>query len=351
MNAIPPFSKLIKPGRHRAGLHLRAGKQSGRSALLVVALGFVLAWTGCERTVIPVYPEFPDNPFDQIDYGQGVLEELPLDSSSLLGLHRYLFAPTCAQPGCHDGSFEPDFRTVQSAYQTLVYHPVIKNNEGENYQYRVVPGNRAKSWLWERVTTDDAVLGRMPLYDTLTPGELEAIRTWIDQGAPDAMGVNAVLPNVQPSVYGWLAYDREDSTRYDLNRLDAISPMRLPAGREVAFYFGVYDFDDQGVFGAGFEMTFNKARIGDHPYAIVEEPYRDMQVLPAASPVMGSFFFDPTGSAPFYHRLVVNTDEFVRNRVYFVRLYVQDSQHDQPTEWPESGSQYYLLSLMSFMVE
>jgi hypothetical protein len=83
----------------------------------------------------------------------------------------------------------------------------------------------------------------------------------------------------------------------------------------------------------------------------VEEPYRDMQLLPASSPVMGSFFFDPSGSAPFYHRLVIDTDEFVRNRVYFVRLYVQDSQHDQPTEWPESGSQPYLLSLMSFVVE
>jgi len=317
----------------------------------ILVLGSTLFLGSCEKTVVPVYPEFPENPFDQVDYGQGVLEELPLDSSSLLGLHRYIFAPTCAQPGCHDGNFEPDFRTVQSAYQTLVYHPVIKNDEGENFQYRVVPGNRTKSWLWERVTTDDPVLGRMPLYDTLTPGELAAIRTWIDQGAPDAMGVNAVLPNVQPSVYGWLAFDREDSTRYDLNRLDVISPMRLPAGREVAFYFGVYDFDDQGVFGAGYEMTFNKARIGDHPYAIVEEPYRDMQLLPAASPVMGSFFFDPSGSAPFYHRLVINTDEFVRNRVHFVRLYVQDSQHDQPTEWPESGSQPYLLSLMSFVVE
>jgi len=351
MNSFLPFSKPVLTRKSESGPTKWAGSLSWRQTLMMMAFGLGLALTGCERTVIPVYPEFPENPFDQIDYGLGVLEELPLDSSSLLGLHHYIFAPTCAQPGCHDGNFEPDFRTVQSAYQTLVYHPVIKNDEGENFQYRVVPGNRAKSWLWERVTTNDAVLGRMPLYDTLTPGELEAIRTWIDQGSPDAMGVNAVLPNVQPSVYGWLAFDRGDSTRYDLNRLDVVSPMRLPAGREVAFYFGVYDFDDQGEFGAGFEMTFNKARIGDHPYAIVEEPYRDMQLLPAAAPVMGSFFFDPIGLGPFYHRLVINTDEFVRNRVYFVRLYVQDSQHDQPTEWPENGSQAYLLSLMSFMVE
>ncbi len=321
------------------------------SAIVFGGFLLVCGLVACERTVIPVYPDLPANPFDSIDYGNGKLEELPLDSSSLLGLHRYIFAPTCAQPGCHDGNFEPDFRTVQSTYQTLVYHPVIKNDEEESFQYRVVPANRSKSWLWERVTTTDMVLGRMPLYDTLTPGELAAIKLWIDEGAPDIMDQSAVLPNVQPSVYGWLAYDLADGTRYDRNREDVVSPMQLPAGRDIEFFFGIYDFDDAGLFGAGFTLGFNKARIGPHPYEVALEPYRDLELLPASEPLTGPLFFDEYTTAPFYHRMVINTDEFVRNRVYFVRLYVQDDQHSSPTEWPENGSQNYLISLMSFVVQ
>ena len=311
----------------------------------------IISAMGCERTEVLQYPELPENPFDNIDYGTGVMEDLPLDSSSLLGLHQYIFAPTCAQPGCHDGNFEPDYRTVQSMYQTLVYHPVIKNDAEESFVYRVVPGNRAESWLWERVVTDDPVLGRMPLYDSLSADEIEAIGLWIDQGAPDAMGISPSIPNVQPSAFGWLAFDLMDGTRYDLNRADVVSPMQLPADRDIEFYFGLYDFDDAGLFGAGFTLGFNKARIGDHPYEIVSEPYRDLELLPPGDPVYGSLFFDPAASAPFYHRLVINTNEFIRNRVYFVRLYVQDSQHPFPTEWPEDGNQPYLLSLMSFVVQ
>jgi hypothetical protein len=279
-----------------------------------------------------------------------MLEELPLDSSSLLGLHHYLFAPKCGQPGCHDGSFEPDFRTPLSSYQSLVYHPVIKNDEDESFSYRVLPGNRVKSWLWERVTTDDPVLGRMPLYDTLSAEQIERIGRWIDDGAPDLMGQVVGAPNTQPVVFGWVAYDRADSTRYDLNRADAISPMELPYGAEVVFYFGAYDLDETGLFGPGFTLGYNKARIGDHPYEVSSAPLQDLDLLPPSSPLMGSVFFDPTVTAPFFHRLVIQTDDYVRGRPYFVRLYVQDTQKPAPTEWPNDGSPPYQLSLMSFVV-
>ncbi len=318
--------------------------------LLAAGLLLLLTLTQCERTVILNYPDLPPNPFDEIDYGQGVLGELPLDSSSLLGLHHYIFAPKCAQPGCHDGNFEPDFRTPMSAFHNLVYHPVIKNDEGENFDYRVLPGNRSKSWLWERVTTDDPVLGRMPLYDSLSAEQIEAIGRWIDLGAPDIMGQVAGLPNTQPTVFGWLAYDQADATRYDLNRTDLISPMQLPYDRNIIFYFGAYDLDDQGLFGAGHTLGYNKARISPHPYNVEAEALRDLDVLGPFEPFIGPVFFDESVLAPYHQRLVINTAEFVRNRPYFVRLYVQDGQHDQPSEWPNSGSPYYILSLMSFVV-
>ena len=59
--------------------------------------------------------------------------------------------PYCANSGCHDGNFEPDFRTVESSYSTLVYQPVVKNNDNQTYEYRVVPGNSAQSILYARL--------------------------------------------------------------------------------------------------------------------------------------------------------------------------------------------------------
>lgn len=46
--------------------------------------------------------------------------------NTIQGLHAGLFKPTCANSGCHDGNFEPDFRTVESSYYSLVQQPVIK---------------------------------------------------------------------------------------------------------------------------------------------------------------------------------------------------------------------------------
>src|ERR1700726_4030253 len=58
---------------------------------------------------------------------------------------------SCSKATCHDGSFEPDFRTLESAYYTLVYHPIIKNNFLHRFQYRVVPFDTTMSVLYQRL--------------------------------------------------------------------------------------------------------------------------------------------------------------------------------------------------------
>ncbi|MGB1317595.1 MAG: hypothetical protein ACPG5W_05290, partial [Flavobacteriales bacterium] len=62
-----------------------------------------------------------------------------IDPASFVGLHQNIFKPTCANSGCHDGTFEPDFRTIESSYNTLVFHDVVKNNPAGTYEYRVKP--------------------------------------------------------------------------------------------------------------------------------------------------------------------------------------------------------------------
>ena len=86
----------------------------------------------------------PANPFDNITYGTLPVEETP-DPNSLVGIHSNILHPKCAVPGCHDGNFEPDFRTPQSSFATLVYHPIVKNNIAETFSTRVIPYNPTQS--------------------------------------------------------------------------------------------------------------------------------------------------------------------------------------------------------------
>ncbi|MEM6347295.1 MAG: hypothetical protein AAF927_25620, partial [Bacteroidota bacterium] len=74
-------------------------------------------FASCER----LDPTPPPNPFDEIVYPEPPAPLPEPDSSSIVGLHKFIFSQSCAVPGCHDGAFEPDFRTVQSTYSTLVF--------------------------------------------------------------------------------------------------------------------------------------------------------------------------------------------------------------------------------------
>ena len=68
-----------------------------------------------------------DNPFDDVDYlNQNTITNE--DKYSLSNIHHKILQPKCGTPGCHDGSFEPDFSTLMYTYSTLVYHPIVKNN-------------------------------------------------------------------------------------------------------------------------------------------------------------------------------------------------------------------------------
>lgn len=84
--------------------------------------------------------------------------------NTIQGLHAGLFKPTCANSGCHDGNFEPDFRTVESSYYSLVQQPVIKKDIAGSYLTRVIPENATGSMLPYRMKTDlNGNSGIMPL--------------------------------------------------------------------------------------------------------------------------------------------------------------------------------------------
>ena len=86
------------------------------------------------------------------------------DSTSFEAIYNNVFKPYCANSGCHDGAFEPDYRSIESSYNTMVYQPIIKNDATNSYEYRVKPNAANKSILYARLILDiDEVSGIMPL--------------------------------------------------------------------------------------------------------------------------------------------------------------------------------------------
>ena len=137
------------------------------------------------------------NPYDQIEEETNQdTTQIELDPTSLAGLHANIFIKTCANSGCHDGTFEPDFRTIQSTYATLVDHPIIKNDPQNSFSLRVVPGDVAASQLIARLEYDiDGNSGIMPLvtepdsdWNEKKEEYIQNIKDWINAGAKDALG-------------------------------------------------------------------------------------------------------------------------------------------------------------------
>lgn len=133
------------------------------------------------------------NPFDDQEQPDNSLDSsaVDLDPISFNGLHANIFSKTCARSGCHDGNFEPDFRTIESSYNTLVDHPIIKNNPQGAYEVRVKPGNVSQSVLVARLTMDiDGNSGVMPLavdpdsdWEEKKEMYIQNVKDWIQNGA------------------------------------------------------------------------------------------------------------------------------------------------------------------------
>jgi hypothetical protein len=188
----------------------------------------------------------PLNPYSSIDYGTGNNGNPDPDPNTIQGLHKNIFSVRCANPSCHDGSFEPDYRTVQSTYSTLIYQPVNKNTQSGDFKYRVIPYDTAKSWLHYRLLTQDSVLGRMPLYSTpLTDKEMGWVKTWIMQGAKDINGnvpVLPAMPNQPPKIEGYNAYN-SNNVRIDTMRVGGLpfNPFIAPKNDNIKIFFRISD--------------------------------------------------------------------------------------------------------------
>lgn len=95
-----------------------------------------------------------------------------------------IFTPRCAISGCH-GPPQPELGqdlSEGSARANLVNVPSVERPDLD----RVEPGDAAASYLFKKITGAPDIVGdRMPLGESpLTAEEIEAIRLWIENGAP-----------------------------------------------------------------------------------------------------------------------------------------------------------------------
>lgn len=206
--------------------------------LLVIGLGF---FNRCTKET----PE-PENPFSKIDHPSSPTNPDTVGPATIVGLHRNIFLTKCAVPGCHDGNFEPDFRTVESSYQTLVYAPIIKNNLANSFEFRVIPFEKEQSVLYERVTNCCFVNenDRMPqdnIGTALPQNDINNIGAWIANGARNSKGEVSPKPDKEPLLQLFFAI----STNFQINYSDVsfrpdnqpYNPFVLPSGVNNFFIF------------------------------------------------------------------------------------------------------------------
>lgn len=268
----------------------------------------------------------PPNPYDNVDYG-GSTTPTPPDPNSIVGIHANILQTRCAKSGCHDGNFEPDFRTVESSYATLAYHRIKKNSLDSAYTFRVVPYDTAKSVLIARLTrcnfASTSGCDRMPqdiIGVPLQQNLINNIVNWIQGGAKDMFGNVPTYPNTAPKILYYYATNTTYNVNYgaDTNRIDSLfySPFYAPNNTTINLVFFVSD-DSTKVQ----DMQVNTLKISTKP--------DDFST--ALSYTANYVYINPTTE---FHVVSLNTGTLPNSDTLFFRYFINDGDHSTNTQFP-----------------
>lgn len=288
----------------------------------------------------------PSNPYLQVKYLTPPILSDTLDPNSFVAIHRDILAPTCAQPGCHDGVFEPDFRSLESSYSTLVYAKIIKNNADSSFTFRVLPFDKLKSVLYERITNCCFVNqnDRMPQDNIGTPmasEKIERIGNWISGGAKDPFGNIPQYPNSEPKILYFYAVNSQFSPLSNTeNRIDSVfyNPFIVPANYAMNIAIAVED-DSTAVD----QLSYNKLKMSYDPdnFSTSAPGYKEFQ----------AYVFTYPGDGKKYFLANVNTNQFTSDRVVYFRFYTNDGDHAANTEYPYSSLPLPYKTFFSFYIQ
>ena len=306
---------------------------------LLIGFLLCLGFAACKKE--------PANPFDDLE--NPVIDppvEENLDPASIAGLHANVFGKTCANSGCHDGTFEPDFRTIESTYNTLVFQPIIKNDLQGTYEFRVIPGNADQSQLMARLSFDiDGNSGIMPLsvdpdsdWDEKSDTYIQNIRSWIQGGARDIFGNSPSQGNGLPQMQGVRGRNSNWFPRADGGQGALRIPQIITA---VDLYFA---FSDDETLPQNFST--NKIRFSQDLDGFSDAPELPLDVL--STPLSETGYYGNTVN--FTHKVTINPHDFaVLGETVFFRVYVKDVQNPV-TEIPADGGALYIKTYFSFTI-
>ena len=271
-----------------------------------------------------------------------------LDSGSFEYLYANVFKVTCANSGCHDGNFEPDFRTIYSSYNSLVNHLGISNDVQNSYTYRVEPNNSAKSLMYARLTIDiPNTSGKMPAaidpgsdWSEKGPTYIELIKNWIDDGAPDAFGNRPTSINANPQVVGFMAFNSGSTTNPLVRFGGGLSPLSIP-NTPIDVWFS---FADDQTDVTNFKLTQLKSS-----YELFDFDEGTIYPLNSATPISGSDFWNNTVN--FTHKATISFPTDTVGSYIFLRTYLQDDMQIDTTENPNFGTNDILRSYFTLKVD
>ena len=306
---------------------------------LAILLLVVLALAACTK-------ETP-NPYDSLERRSPNPDAADLPADNFAWIHAKILRPNCALSGCHDGTFEPEFRSIGSAYNSLVFHPVVTNDPQESYTYRVVPGDVQASFLHARLNVFvQNTSGVMPLSlaaNSDWPDNREAYKAAIDQwiatGARDMFGALPGQGDLEPQVTGILAFAAGTTgSPYPRGAEEGVRPIEVPAA-DVDLWFA---FSDDGT--AGTALTYNKIKVSTNTA---------FETVPELSLTTGNTLTGPdlsNASTTFTHRAALQLGAYPVGTTLFVRVYVDDGEHDGPTEIPNEGTTSPMLDYFTLRI-
>lgn len=318
-------------------------KKRIQTALLLCLLPVLMA-SNCQSSG----PDF-DNPYDNPDLNppDTTSEVENLDPNSIVGIHNNVFRPTCANSGCHDGTFEPDFRNIMSSFNTLVMRPIIKNNPEGDFQFRVVPNEANQSILIERLVNDiDGISGIMPLavdpgsdWDANKDGYIQNIKNWINNGALDPFGNPFDADNAKPQMIGVRAFSQGEL----LERLPGNGPILLPVGENtITLELAFSDIETSSS-----QLTVNEIRFS----TIADDTENQSpEIMSTSIQKEGIGYFGDT--VLYTHTVTINDAQSygnIEDIVYF-RAKVQD-ELPEPTSIPTNASFDYIKTYFSFTIQ
>ncbi|HNU55639.1 MAG TPA: hypothetical protein PKN30_03550 [Flavobacteriales bacterium] len=310
-----------------------------RNVLLHI-VAITLVFIGCRK-------ETP-NPYDELERTtpNPTVESIP--EGNFAWIHQRILRPNCALSGCHDGTFEPEFRSIGSSYNSLVLHPVVANDPQQSFTYRVVPGNVNASFLHARLNTFiPNTSGVMPLgfsenstWPANSAAFKAAIDQWIASGAPDMFGQLPGAGGLQPQVSGILALPAGVTHgAYPRGIGEGIPPIEVPAS-EVDLWFAFSD--DRTPVGA---FSHNKAKLTTAGGSFESVPELELHT---DATLTGPDFGNTT--TRFSHRVRIDLSGFAPGSILCVRVYVQDEDHDTPVEIPGNGVQGTMANYFSLRI-